>query len=298
MQYIGEIAGIATAMFWTVTSMAFQVATRKVGSLNVNIIRLFMAFIFYVLYMRMSRGMWLPLDASPEAWKWLGISGLIGFVLGDFFLFQSYAFVSARISMLMMSLAPPVAALLGYFILGERFTWLNTLGLLLVLSGIAMVILNRGDKNEKNRRFKYPLKGILLAFGGAVGQGSGAVLSKFGMASYDAFSASQIRVIAGVLGFSLIFTVTRRWKGVFSTIKNVNAMKPILIGAFFGPFIGVGLSMVALQHTSAGIASTLMATVPVFILLPSVLFFGEKLTWREVLGAFITVGGIAVFFIR
>lgn len=298
MNYIGEIAGIATAMFWTVTSMAFQVATRRVGSLNVNIIRLVLAFIFYVLYMRMSRGIWLPTDASPEAWKWLGISGLIGFVLGDFFLFQSYAFVSARISMLMMSLAPPVAALLGYIILGERFTLLNTVGLLLVLSGIAMVILNRGDRTENNRRFKYPLKGILLAFGGAVGQGSGAVLSKFGMASYDAFSASQIRVIAGVLGFSLIFTLTRKWKGVFSTVKDIKAMKPILIGAFFGPFIGVGLSMVALQHTSAGIASTLMATVPVFILLPSVLFFGEKLTWREVSGAFITVGGIAVFFIR
>jgi len=297
MQYIGEIAGIATAVFWTVTSMSFQVATRRVGSLNVNIIRLVLAFIFYMLYMRMSRGIWLPTDASPEAWKWLGISGLIGFVLGDFFLFQSYAFVSVRISMLMMSLAPPVAALLGYIILGERFTLLNTVGLLLVLSGIAMVILNRGDKTESNRRFKYPLKGILLAFGGAVGQGSGAVLSKFGMGSYDAFSASQIRVIAGVLGFSLIFTLTRKWKGVFSTVKDIKAMKPILIGAFFGPFIGVGLSMVALQHTSAGIASTLMATVPVFILLPSVLFFGEKLTWREVLGAFVTVGGIAVFFI-
>jgi drug/metabolite transporter (DMT)-like permease len=298
MQYIGEIAGIATAMFWTVTSMAFQVATRRVGSLNVNIIRLVLAFIFYVLYMRMSRGIWLPTDASPEAWKWLGISGLIGFVLGDYFLFRSYSFVSARISMLMMSLAPLVAALLGYIVLGERFTLLNTVGLLLVLSGIAMVILNRGDKTESNRRFKYSSKGILLAFGGAVGQGSGAVLSKFGMASYDAFSASQIRVIAGVLGFSLIFTLTRKWKGVFSTVKDIKSMKPILIGAFFGPFIGVGLSMVALQHTSAGIASTLMATVPVFILLPSVLFFGEKLTWREVLGAFITVGGIAVFFIH
>ncbi|GET27931.1 DMT family transporter [Prolixibacter sp. SD074] len=298
MQYIGEIAGIATAMFWTVTSMAFQVATRRAGSLNVNIIRLVLAFIFYVLYMRISRGIWLPTDASPEAWKWLGISGLIGFVLGDYFLFRSYSFVSARISMLMMSLAPLVAALLGYIVLGERFTLLNTVGLLLVLSGIAMVILNRGDKTESNGRFKYSLKGILLAFGGAVGQGSGAVLSKFGMASYDAFSASQIRVIAGVLGFSLIFTLTRKWKGVFSTVKDIKAMKPILIGAFFGPFIGVGLSMVALQHTSAGIASTLMATVPVFILLPSVLFFGEKLTWREVLGAFITVGGIAVFFIH
>ena len=298
MNYIGEIAGIATAIFWTVTSMAFQVATRRVGSLNVNIIRLFTAFGFYVLYMRMTRGLWLPTDATPDAWKWLSLSGLVGFVLGDFFLFQSYAFVSARISMLMMSLAPPVAALLGYIILGERFTLLNTVGLLMVLSGIAMVILNRGDKTDSKRRFNYPVKGILLAFGGAVGQGSGAVLSKFCMASYDAFSASQIRVIAGVFGFSLIFTLTRRWKGVFTTVKDIKAMKPILIGSFFGPFIGVGLSMVALQHTSAGIASTLMATVPVFILLPSVLFFGEKLTWREVLGAFITVGGIAVFFIH
>jgi drug/metabolite transporter (DMT)-like permease len=70
----------------------------------------------------------------------------------------------------------------------------------------------------------------------------------------------------------------------------------LLIGSFFGPFLGVSLSLLAFQHTSVGIASTLIATVPVFILIPSVMIFHEKLNWKEVAGAFLAVGGMAIFF--
>jgi drug/metabolite transporter (DMT)-like permease len=296
MNYAGEIAGLATALCWTATALSFQFASRRIGSVSVNLIRLVLAFLFYMVYGKIFTGHWLPVGAPVKAWIYLSISGLIGFVLGDFFLFKSYEFVSSKISMLIMTLAPPIAAILGWFMMGEVFTLMNSLGMLLVLGGIAMVVMRRDIENGK-RRMRYPLKGILFAFGGAVGQGVGAVFSKIGMGNYDPFAASQIRVITGIVGFALLITFMKRWKVLYAGISDRKASHALLIGSFFGPFLGVSLGMVAFKFTTVGIASTLMATVPVFILLPSHLIMKEKLTTSELIGAVIAVAGIALFFL-
>lgn len=296
MEYSGEVAGLATAICWTATAMSFQVATRRIGSVSVNLIRLVFAFLFYVVYTRVFMGQWLPMDAPAKAWIYLSISGLIGFVLGDFFLFKSYEFVSSKISMLIMTMAPPVAALLGWFMMDEPFSAMNILGMVLVIAGVSLVILKK-DVENGIKKSRYPLKGILFAFGGAVGQGVGAVFSKIGMGEYDAFASSQIRVITGIVGFALLISLTGRWKGVTRGFVDKKALKTLTIGSFFGPFLGVSLGMIAFKYTSVGIASTLMATVPVFILLPSHIILKEKLTLNEVLGALIAVAGIAIFFV-
>ena len=143
--HLGEITGILTAICWTVSALTFSVATRRAGSLTVNLFRLLFAMIMYMAWSKVMRGLWLPTDATPEAWKWLSVSGLIGFVLGDYFLFTSYSYQSAKVSMLIMSLAPPIATIFGVIVLHESFTWLNLLGMVLVLSGIAIVILKREE---------------------------------------------------------------------------------------------------------------------------------------------------------
>jgi drug/metabolite transporter (DMT)-like permease len=296
MQYTGEIAGLATAICWTATAMSFQVASRRIGSVSVNLIRLVFAFIFYLAYSKIFLNQWLPFDAPLKAWIYLSISGVIGFVLGDFFLFKSYEFVSSKISMLLMTLAPPVAAILGWLMMGEPFSWMNTLGMFLVIMGVSLVILKK-DVENGIKKSRYPLKGILFAFLGAVGQGVGAVFSKIGMGTYDPFGASQIRVITGIIGFAILISLMRRWKVVYKGLNDRKASKALIIGSFFGPFLGVSLGMIAFKFTTVGIASTLMATVPVFILLPSHLILKEKLTANEVFGAIIAVAGIAVFFL-
>lgn len=293
----GEFAGLATAICWTATAMSFQVASRRIGSVSVNLIRLVLAFLFYVAYTKIFLNQWLPLNFSLEAWIYLSISGVIGFVLGDFFLFKSYEFISSKISMLIMTLAPPVAALLAWIMLGETFTWMNTLGMVLVLAGVAIVVMKK-DKTEGNKRMRYPIKGILFALLGAIGQGIGAVFSKKGMGDYDPFASSQIRVITGIIGFAIMITLMKRWRNVGEGIKDKKAGRALLIGSFFGPFLGVSLGMVAFKFTSLGVASTLMATVPVFILLPSHIILKEKLTINEVIGAFLAVAGIALFFLK
>jgi drug/metabolite transporter (DMT)-like permease len=302
----GELAALLTAVFWTITALAFESASKKVGSLAVNLIRLCLAFLFLSVFGFFTGGSFLPLGATSHQWIWLSVSGLVGFVLGDLFLFQAYVVVGARISMLIMALAPPIAALTGWLLMDETMSAKNLAGMVLTFIGISMAILARKaidpeDFLIKPKRgklgFKYPIKGLLLAFGGAAGQGIGLVLSKYGMGQYDPFAATQIRVITGVVGFILIIVAFKASGKVLIALKNSSAMKRLSLGAFFGPFLGVSFSLIAVQYTSSGIASTIMSIVPVLIIVPSVFIMKEKITWQEIAGAFIAVAGVSLFFI-
>ncbi|BDX38034.1 hypothetical protein CYCD_13890 [Tenuifilaceae bacterium CYCD] len=301
--YPGELSALLTAVFWTVTALAFESASRKVGSLSVNLIRLFTAFIFLSLYSWAVRGIAFPVDAGSHQWIWLSLSGLVGFVLGDLFLFQSYVVMNARVSMLIMSLAPPLAAAIGWFTMGETLTLKQGLGMLLIIIGIALVILKReipdenGNGNGRKIKLNYPVAGLLLAFGGALGQAGGLVLSKYGMQTYDVVASVQIRVITGIVGFAFIFLVLNRWNMLFAALKNGKAMGRLTVGAFFGPFLGVSFSLLAVRYTTTGVASALMSIVPVLIIAPSVLVFKEKVNVKEMVGAVIAVMGVVTFFL-
>jgi len=302
VQYSGEFAALLTAVFWTITSLAFESAGKKVGSLAVNLIRLVIAFLFLSFYLKITRGMFFPLDAGPQQWIWLTLSGVVGFVIGDLFLFQAYVVIGARISQLIMSLTPPITAFIGWILLGEVLTPTNWLGMMVTMSGICLVILKKGDHigNGNNRRkltTAYSFRGILLAMGGALGQAAGLVLSKKGMGNYDAFASTQIRVMTGIIGFFIIFFLTNRWSQIFKALKNRSAMQRITLGSIFGPFLGVSFSLLAVQHTRAGIAATIMAIVPVLIIPPAVIIFKEKLNWKEITGAVIAVTGVMLFFL-
>jgi drug/metabolite transporter (DMT)-like permease len=294
--HLGEFAALLTALFWTITSLSFESASNKIGSVAVNILRLIFGFVFLSIFTLIRRGFVLPIDASAENWIWLSLSGLVGFVFGDLFLFKSYTMIGSRFSMLIMTLVPPVTAFFSFLILGEKLTLFHYLGMTLTFTGIAMAIFSRPCKGEK-LSLKLSPRGILYAFGGAVGQALGLVLSKFGMKDYDPFAATQIRIIAGIFGYTILVTFLARWVSVKKATHNRSGMLLTSLGAFFGPFLGVSFSLIAIKYTEAGIASTIMALVPVFILVPAVLLFKEKVTLPEILGAIVSVAGVALFFV-
>ena len=88
-----------------------------------------------------------------------------------------------------------------------------------------------------------------------------------------------------------------RWGNVLNATHNKSGMMLTSLGAFFGPFLGVSFSLIAVKYTEAGIASTIMALVPVFIILPAVVLFKQKVTLPELLGAIVSVAGVALFFL-
>jgi drug/metabolite transporter (DMT)-like permease len=293
---LGELAALGTAVCWTVTSMSFESAGKRIGSLSVNLIRLLLAIIFLAIFGWLTRGFFFPTDASPRTWFWLAVSGLIGFNLGDLCLFRAFVVIGARLSMLMMSLVPPITALTGWLIMGEMLTLQDWTGMVLTITGVAWVVLER-KRGENGNHLKHPISGLLLGLGGAAGQAIGLVLSKYGMDGYDAFAATQIRVIAGAIGFSILFLFIRWWPKVFAALRDGGAMARTTLGAVFGPFLGVSLSLVAVKYTESGVAATIMSLVPVLIIPPAILIFKERITLRAVLGAMIAVSGTVLLFL-
>ncbi|WP_406241762.1 DMT family transporter [Tissierella carlieri] len=293
---VGELAALATAFCWSLSATAFELSGRKVGSLSVNYIRLVTGFIFISVFTFFTRGYFLPIDATSKNWIFLSISGLIGFFIGDLFLFQSYLEVGSRVSMLIMATSPPIAALLGFIIFGEKLRVISILGMAITLLGIAIVILSK-NPDEKKIKITHSVKGLTYAFLGSLGQSVGLIFSKIGMGEYNPFAATQIRIIAGFISFTILFIYLKKWDDLRLALKDKKAMLGITIGSIFGPFVGVSLSLLSLQYTSAGISSTITSIVPVTIIPLSMLVFKEKIKLKEILGAITTVAGVAVLFL-
>jgi drug/metabolite transporter (DMT)-like permease len=235
--------------------------------------------------------MFFPMDATPYNWFWLGLSGVVGFFLGDLFLFKSYTIIGSRTSQLVMSLAPMITAIIGWFFLHEILSIKSILGIVVSVTGIIIVVAG------KKLKLNVPIRGFLYALGGALGQAIGLILSKKGMGNYDAIAATQIRAIIGFAAFAILVTFMNRWKKVLLATTEKTGMKATAIGAIFGPFVGVALSLYAVQHTETGIASALMALTPIFIIVPSAIMFKEKITARQVIGAVISIIGATIFFL-
>ena len=117
------------------------------------------------------------------------------------------------------------------------------------------------------------------------------------MGSYNALAASHIRIIAGVTGYALIILALGKTGLVRSALKDRKGMRFIALGSFFGPFLGITGSLIAVKYTDTGIAATIMAIVPILIIPPSIILFKQKFSWLEIFGAVISVTGVVLMFL-
>lgn len=297
MQYTGETAALATAFLWTLSTLFFSSAGRRVGSLSVNLIRLAMAGVFFAVYGLLFRGQAFPTDAPASAWLWLSVSGFVGFFLGDLCLFKAFLLVGPRLSTLLMSLAPPLAAGVGYFVLEERLTPMNWLGMLVTLGGVCWVVLER-QIDENGLPLHVSPGGVVLGLLAATGQAVGLVLGKLGMGAenYDAFASTQIRVLPALVAFAVLLGFLRWYPRVMDVLRKPRVMGLIALGSFTGPFLGVALLLLAVQYIETGIAQTFAAIIPVLIIPFVIVIYKERVSWRAVLGACVAVVGVGLLF--
>ena len=310
MQYLGEIIALVVSLSWTVTALFADKASHRLGSMSANVIRLVLATFFLTLILWLGIGRPYPLYADGKTWAWLAASAFVGYLFGDWCLFNCYLSIGARFGQLFMTLAPPMAAIAGWALLGETLTWKSILAMAVTLLGIAISILSK--EAGKQVHLTLPLKGVLLGLGAGFGQGVGLVLSKVGMEHYaqlippDApsrmgtllpFASTMIRALIGATGFLILMLLQKKTKELKAASHDRKGLGYALVMTIFGPVVGVSLSLMAVRYTSAGIASTLMALTPVFILLPYALIYHQRIRARELLGVAVSMTGVALFFL-
>lgn len=320
MQYLGEIAALGTAFCWAGSSLSFTAAGKRIGSVPLNLIRLVMALVLLSGFVYIYRSRPLPTDATAANWLWLSLSGLVGFAFGDLCLFRALVLLEARLAMLVMTLAPPMAALIAWLAIGEGMIVWGWVGMMITVGGVALVVTERHEdisdtvvaqrgvivpQPHRSRRRISPA-GVALAALGAMGQAGGMVLGKVGLgdyehlgiAKYDVVSGTQIRAIAGIAGFVALFTAFGWWPRVAAGLRHRGAMAYAAVGSAVGPSTGVVLAMVAMTHTSTGAAMTIMAISPIILIPVSAILHKERITLRAVAGSVVAVSGVALLFVK
>lgn len=293
MRFVGESAALVTSLCWSLNSVCFMVAGRRVGSASVNLGRLLMAWAVLILVHLVVYGSPFPLQAGAVRFGWLAASGFIGFALGDAVLFEAFVLIGARLAMLLMTLSPLFSALLAWLFLGQNLTLPKLLAMAVTLGGIAWVVWGGGDHEEHPHLWR----GVLLGVGGALGQSVGLVFSKFGLAGgLPPISANLIRVSAGVVALLLYFGSTGRLRGTLGALRDGRATAFIALGAVTGPVLGVVLSLIAIIRAPMGVAATLMSLSPVILLPVSHFVFKERVGGHAILGTLLALAGAAALF--
>lgn len=317
MQFLGEILAVIVAILWTISSLSSEYASKRYGSLLLNIIRMVIAILFIAGTLWIATGTPLPSYTTSDVWMWLALSAFVGYIIGDYYFLQAFILIGARWGELFMTLAPPAAALTGWLLLGEQMSWIALLGMFITMCGIGMSVLSK--KEDSNRiSVKLPLRGIVYGAIAGIGQGVGLVFSKQGMLLYNAsindqmvnspmvnllmpFAATMIRCMVALVGFVILYAIARQLgkdnHPLRLILEDKKALRLATLSTIAGPCIGVAVSLAAAMYASTGITQTIMALVPVLILWPSHLLFQTKITPLEVIGAIISVAGVALFFV-
>jgi drug/metabolite transporter (DMT)-like permease len=226
------------------------------------------------------------------------ISGIAGLVLGDSFLFKSFQIIGARLGMLLMALVPGFSTLLALFFLGENLSAANLIGMVVTLTGISVVVMDRNEKSQTV--FHLNKLGVLYGVLGALGQASGLILAKFAFEESDVngFVAAFIRLLSAIIILLPVIILFKRYKNPVNLFrKDITALKAMVTGTILGPVLGISSSLIAITYAKIGIATTLMSTMPVIMLPIARYYYKEKLTGRAIMGAVIAVIGVGILFL-
>lgn len=297
---IGEIAALLTAVCWSFNSLVFTWAGRRVGAVAVNSLRLWIALPALALLHQLLFGTLFPSAIEPGRLFNLALSGIIGFVIGDAMLFESFLLIGPRLAMLLALLTPVFSAVLAWGLLGEALLPLEIVSILVTIAGIAWVVAEKAPPADETAAAP-PRKrrlGIALAAGGALGQALGMVFSRLGLAGgFSAISATHVRVSAAALVLVLYSLGRGTLLAHWASMKDRKALLEITAGALTGPVLGVSLSLVAIAHTHIGVASTLMSLTPLLLLPLSHFLFRERITSRAILGTLVALSGVVLLFL-
>jgi len=304
MNFIGESAALTTALCWAFTFIFFAEAGRRIGSFKVNKIRLVLAVTIYVVVLLVTKGRLFPDDVNWQHIFWLALSGFLGLVIGDGAGFKATVMIGPRLTALLHSTAPVMATIIAWLFLGETLGLWSLLGICLTVGGVSWVVSENRYGTQINAVHKdHPdsgslAKGVVLGLIAAFGQASGLVIAKHAMFNVgsvlEPMDASFIRMLSAMIIIWVISAFRGQTVETLKAFKNRQAVAYSFGGAVFGPFIGVWMSLVAVAHIAAGIAATLNSTTPIWVIPVMRIIYKEKVTTRALIGAVITVAGVAL----
>jgi drug/metabolite transporter (DMT)-like permease len=291
----GEFAALSAACIWAIAAVIYTGVGRQLSPLMLNLVKGIIAIVLLILTL------WIQGELFPSvpitAVVLLGLSGVVGIGLGDTAYFEALNCLGARRTLILESLAPPLAALLALLFLQEHPANQAWYGIALTILGVTWVVVERVPDDVQPAL--QPLRGILFGLLAAMSQASGAVLSRAALAgtNISPLWSATVRITGGVLLLVLWIMVQRRSLRELKPLQSRQFLTTVVGTAFASTYLGIWLQQTSLKYAATGIAQSLTSTSPLFVL-PIAFAMGDRISLRSVVGVLIALCGIWLLFSR
>lgn len=304
----GELIALVTTLCWSLGIFPFTEASKRIGTAPVNQYRLLLAWVLISIILFFTNSLNITdLFSNPHLFHYvfLGASGIIGFTIGDYCSFKSFTILGPKLGSLYTTFAPGAALSMGFLVLGEKINLMGMLGIAITIGGVIWLTLSKKDTAAAEQAgFKRDKTGIILGIIGALCQGTGLVLSKYGMDYYaDKLPTMHAVWIRLLFAFSAAFLVSLFAKKLIANSKPIlanknNALPYMVLGTLLGPICGVSCSLLAIQKIEVAVAQTIFALLPIVVLPVNLLVYKEKITLQSVLACLIAILGVVILIWR
>jgi len=282
----GHLAALATLFSWTISTFVLAKLTRLVEPSLLNKATLFFSTFILGIFVCIVDGISpIQLFTLPDSskWIWLGLSGILGKSLGDYFGYGAMRILGARRRSMIGTMGPGFTWFFGLLILNEKMNWVGMLAMLITITSLLLLINSTAEKEEiKNDKFGLPVQGLLLGLAAVSLTGLAFILSKLsyeeGGRTISEFHGTWIRIIVAFAALLLVDTLRN---------KNTDFIKPFLfdkqkggllfLTILFGAVLGLSFSLMAITRMNAAVAYTIFAMLPVTVILVSVIVFKKKI---------------------
>ncbi len=296
------IPALATAVFFALSAIFARRSALLVGSQRANLARQLLALLLLGIWAH-SWGQGLH---GASFWILL-LSGIIGFGLGDWALFEAYPRIGSALTILLCQcLAAPIAAVTEWLFLGTTMTLaqVGSSGLILLGVGLAMAPEHGSDIPTGHR-----VAGILYGIVAAMGQAWGAVLSRVaysraeeGGVSIDGLTAAYQRLWGGVLCLGVLLVIRHLIQSRRAPVAATVAFRPdwklgwpwVVGNALAGATLGVSCFQWALKSTPSAVVLPIVATTPLVVMIIAFAFEGIRPRGKAIVGAVLAVTGVVL----
>jgi len=225
--------------------------------------------------------------------------------LGDMCGFRSIFLIGPRLSTVIGSLTPIATTAIAWIAAREALTPRAVAGIVVIVGGVVWVVSEpRAGAAWLPGRGNFR-RGVLLALASSVCTAVGYIVSRAALnggprwlssgpdlSPVNSFQASLVRIAAGLVLTWAVLPFFRKFRPTLAAFADRKAMTFILAGTIVGPVVGVWTSMIALNNLPSGVASALISSSPIFMIPIAALAFGEKHSFRSLVGTVLAVAGV------
>ena len=286
--YIGEILSLLTAVFWAVAVILFKKSGETVHPLGLNLFKNALGFLLILITLGVFKEAFFhPVPLAD--YLLLMLSGAIGIGIGDTLLFACLNLIGAGLTAIVDCLYSPFIIALAVLFLGERLTFLQIFGAVLVVLSVLTISLVQGGIDIDRRKL---FQGIILGTLAMMATAVGVIIVKPMLSRLPFLWATEVRMLGALLALTLVVFFHSGRRKILSSILDKKTRLYVLFGSFFGAYMAMLFWLGGMKLTKASIASALNQTNSIFIIILAAIWLKEPLNARRIIGIIIAFLGV------